>query len=69
LLTRETITPKILSNAKPVKREIAAGNSPGFQAQIDDLRLKCGILRENPKNKSSGRKMAWGSPKNSRKGR
>jgi hypothetical protein len=34
---------------------MAFGNSLGFQVQIEDLRLKCCILGENPKNKSSGR--------------
>jgi hypothetical protein len=35
--------------------KIALGNRLGFQAQIEDLRLKCGILREDFKNKISGR--------------
>jgi hypothetical protein len=50
-----TTVQKILLTSWVVKRKIAFENSPGFQAQIDDLRLKCGILGENPKNKSTGR--------------
>jgi len=37
-----------------VKGKIAFENSPGFQGQIDDLPLKCGTEKENPKNKISG---------------
>jgi hypothetical protein len=31
---------------------------PRFQAKVGDLRLKCCVLAENPKNKTSGRKIA-----------
>ena len=34
--------------------KIAYGNSLGLQAQIDDLRLKCGILEEDDENRTSG---------------
>jgi hypothetical protein len=64
-----SVTKKFISNPlvrqDPIfqQRKIAFGNSLGFKAQIEDLRLKCCILEENPKNKSSGRKIAWGPPK------
>jgi hypothetical protein len=43
------LSKKILLISRPVKKKIGFRNGLGFQAQIDDLRLKCGILRENPK--------------------
>ena len=45
---------KILLILWIVKGKINFGNSLGSKTKIDDLRLKCGILRGNPKNKSSG---------------
>jgi hypothetical protein len=45
---------KILSYSPTVKREIAPGNSLGFQARIEDLHLKCGILGDDSKNTTSG---------------
>jgi hypothetical protein len=39
-----------------IKGKIAFGNGPGFQAQIEELPLKCCILMENPKNNISGRR-------------
>ncbi len=41
---------KILSYSATVKKKIALGNRLGFQAQIEDLPLKCGIEKENPNN-------------------
>ena len=38
-----------------VKGEFNFGNRLGFQAQIDDLPLKCCILGQKPKNLTSGR--------------
>jgi hypothetical protein len=35
-------------------------NSLGFQVQLEDLHLKYGILGDEPKNKSTGRNIAWG---------
>jgi hypothetical protein len=53
-LRNGTITlPKILLISRVVKGKIAFKNSPGFQAQIEDLHLKCCILMENPKNNIS----------------
>jgi hypothetical protein len=40
---------KILSCSQVVKGKIAFENSPGFQAQIEDLPLKGCILGKNPK--------------------
>jgi hypothetical protein len=48
------IDQKILSYSPTVKGEIGFENSPGFQAQIDDLPLKYCILKENAKNNISG---------------
>jgi len=50
------IDPKILSYPTTVKGKIGFRNSLGFQAQIDDLRLKYCIVGGNLKIKSSGRK-------------
>jgi hypothetical protein len=46
---------KILLTSWVVKEKIAFGNSLGFQARIEDLHLKCGILGDGTKNKTSGR--------------
>ena len=53
--SRETTVPKILLSPWVVKMEIASENALRFQGKIDDLPLKCGILEENSKNKTSGR--------------
>jgi hypothetical protein len=45
---------KILSSSMVVKRKIAFGNSFGSQSKIDGLRLKCCILRDDPKNNITG---------------
>ena len=37
-----------------IKRKIAFGNSLGFQAQIEELPLKGGAEKENPKNDVTG---------------
>jgi hypothetical protein len=37
-----------------VKGKIASGNSFGFQAQIEDFHLKCCILGDEAKNKTTG---------------
>jgi hypothetical protein len=55
--------PKILRWEWVVKEEFAFGNSLGFQAQLEDLRLKYCILKEKAKNSTSGRKIAWRPPK------
>jgi len=47
---------KILLGEYIVKGKIAYGNSLSFQVQIADLRLKCCILVDELKNKSTGRK-------------
>jgi hypothetical protein len=52
----EQLLRKIPLSSLVVKGEFASGNNLVFQAQIDDLRLKCCILAKNPKNKSSGRR-------------
>jgi len=65
----ETTIRKILLSSWVVKRKIAYGNDPAFHVQIEDLRLKWGILGEDSKNKSSGRKIAWGPLKISPTGR
>ena len=44
---------KILLCAWVVKGKIAFENNFVFQAQIEDLDLKCCILRDDPKNKTS----------------
>jgi hypothetical protein len=41
-----------------IKRKIAFGNSLGFQAQIEELPLKGGAEKENPKNDATGRNIA-----------
>jgi hypothetical protein len=48
------IDQKILSYSPPVKEKFAFGNGLRFQAQIEDLCLKCGIPKENRKNNISG---------------
>jgi len=48
------IDQKILSYTPPVKEKFAFGNGLRFQAQIEDLCLKCGIPKENRKNNISG---------------
>jgi len=53
-LQTETTIKKILLTSWVVKGKIAYGNSLGFQAQIEDLPLKCGTEKENLKNKISG---------------
>jgi hypothetical protein len=49
-----TSAPKILLPSWVVKGKIAFENSFGLQAQIEDLPLKCGTEKENPKNNISG---------------
>ncbi len=49
-LQTKTTTQEILLTLWIVKEKIAFGNSLGFQAQIEDLPLKCGTEKENPKN-------------------
>jgi hypothetical protein len=51
----QTTIQKILLSLWAVKRKIGCGNSLGFQAQINDFRLKWCILGKNPKNKITGR--------------
>jgi hypothetical protein len=46
---------KILLASMVIKGKIAFANSPGYQAQIEDLYLKSCIPKENPKNNISGR--------------
>ena len=53
---RTTTFQKLLLTSRVVKWKIASANSPGFQAQIDDLHSNCCIPKENPKNNISGRK-------------
>ena len=62
-LSRHILSPGGKDVKSKIKRNFAFGNSLGFQVQIDDLRLKCCILGEDSKNKSTGRKIAWGPPK------
>jgi len=50
---QETTIKKILLTSWIVKGEIALGNKLGFQAQIEDLRLKCGIHEGKSKNSIS----------------
>jgi hypothetical protein len=45
---------KLLLGEWIVKRKFAYGNGLVFQAQIGDLRLKCRIPKENPKNNITG---------------
>jgi hypothetical protein len=47
-------TLNLMGSQEGIWREFAFGNSLAFQAQIEDLRLKCGTEKENPKNKRSG---------------
>jgi hypothetical protein len=53
-LQTQTIAPKILLTPWVVKGKIAFENSHGFQGQIDDLPLECGIEKENSKNNIAG---------------
>jgi hypothetical protein len=46
---------RILRQAEILSKGIALENCPGFQAQVDGLRLKCCIRGENPKSESTGR--------------
>jgi hypothetical protein len=48
------IDQEILSCSPTVKEKIAFENGLRFQIQIEALHLKSWILRENPKNKTSG---------------
>jgi hypothetical protein len=50
----ETMIRKKLLASWVVKGEISFGNSMGLLTQIDDLRSKCCILENAPKNKSTG---------------
>ena len=59
-----TIVKRILLTSEIVKGKIAFKNTPDFQAQTDDLRLKCCILGENPQNSITGRNIAWKGIKN-----
>lgn len=45
---------KILLASEAVKGKIAFGNNLRFQAQIEDLHLKCCIPGENAQNRTSG---------------
>jgi hypothetical protein len=50
MLQTKATTQKILLISWEVKGKIAFENGPDFQAQIGELRLKCCIIGENPKN-------------------
>ncbi len=53
-LQTEATTQKILLTSRQVNRKIVSGNGLDFLAQIDDLRLKCCIPKENPKTLEKG---------------
>jgi hypothetical protein len=55
---------RIPSYSPMVKGGLADAHRLGFQTEIADLCLKCGIPREDLQNKSSGRNIAWKGPKN-----
>jgi len=57
---QEKTIKKILLTSWIVKRKIALEKGLGFQAQIEDLGLKCRIHQENFRNKSTGRKTGDG---------
>jgi hypothetical protein len=53
-IQRDNDKPKILLYEWTVKGKIAFKNSFGSQTQNDDLPLKCGAEKENPKNDITG---------------